>query len=298
MRLAPFAFILALATPATAQQGGIETFAAETLFAKGTRVSMAYLYEHRGTLYDGSDKVSDPLDRTRREQRAVASVDHGFTPDLTVSALVPFVNKQLDSNLGDVSSSGLGDMALLAKYRYYQKDWPRGSFNLAVAGGVETPTGKTDASDGGATLPAPLQPGSGSWDPFFALTLTTSMSRWRFDGLAFYKWNTEGTQNYDDGDFLALQAAAAYRFWFEKYPGPSASARLGLQWREEGQDRLDGAIVPNTGLDQLLARTGLSWHPKPGIDVGLAVDFPLHTDVVGQQLALDLRTILAVGFRF
>ena len=281
-----------------AQEGGIEVFAAGTLFAEGTRVSLSHIYKREGTLYQGSSEVPDPLDRVFEEHRIVAGVDHGFRPDLTVSALLPFVTKELTSNAGDVRSSGLGDLAVLAKFRAYKDDWKRGAFHLSAIGGLEIPTGKTSETDNGFRLPPELQPGLGSWNPFLGLSTNVNLDRLRLDALAFYKLNTEGAQDFEKGDFFSLAIGGAYRFLHTKYPGATASARLGLQWRHEGQARVAGATIANSGSDELLLRPGLAWHPKPNIDISLVVDVPLYQDVEGQQLGLDYRTFLALGIRF
>ena len=72
-----------------------------------------------------------------------------------------------------------------------------------------------------------------------------------------------------------LEVAAAYRFLHRKYPGPSASARIGLQWRHDGRSELDGLSLSDSGSDELRLRPGLGWHPKPNIDISLSVDIPL-----------------------
>lgn len=290
--------LLTGAAPASAQEGGIEVFAAETLFASGTRVSISHIYKRNGTRFDGTSEVSDPLHRTFTEQRLVASIDHGLRPDLTLSLLAPYVHKSLDSSAGDLGGEGFGDVALLAKWRMHKRDWKRGAVHLSLVGGVELPTGETGVRDNGMRLPVSLQPGSGSWDPFVAIAGTLDLNRYRFDALAFYKLNSEGAQSYDQGDFTSFDLKGAYRFLHTKYPGPTASAKLGLQWRHEGRAEQRGSIVAGTGSDELRVRTGLTWHPAPEWDLSLSVEVPLHQDFVDQQLGLDYRTFLALGIRF
>lgn len=292
------ALVLSLTGLATAQEGGIEVFAAETLFATGTRGSISHIFKRKGKLLQGSDSVPNTLDLRRDEHRIVAAVDHGIRPDLTISALFPFVTKELESNSGDLSGSGFGDLALLAKYRAYKQDWPRGAFHLSTIGGVEIPTGETDERDGGTRLPPELQAGLGSWNPFIGLSANLNLNRYRFDALALYKLNTEGAQDFEKGDFVSLQADAAYRFYQAKYPGPSASARLGLQWRHEGKSKLAGLTLADSGSEAFLLNAALGWHPAPNIDISLAIDLPLHEDLEGTQLGLDYRTFLALGIRF
>jgi hypothetical protein len=295
---AGLSLVLLVAGPAAAQDGGIEVFAAEPLFANGTRVSLTHIYESKGSLYRGSNETSNPLDLERDEHRVVLGLDRGLLPDFAVSALVPWVSKDFDSDAGDADGSGIGDVALLGKYRFHQTNFPRGTFNVSFVGGLELPTGTTSKREGGSRLPPQLQPGSGSWDPFFAFSSNYSVNRYRLDAGVFYKLNTEGTQDYEDGDFLSLSLDAKYRFLHRKYPGPSAAAKLGVQWRHRWRAEQDGSRLTNSGSDELRARTGVSWHPAPNIDFSFTVEIPVYQDFNGEQLALDYRTFLALGLRF
>ena len=290
------------ARPASGQEGGIEVFAAETLFEQGTRLSASYLYKRKGHLQRGSGEVSDPQDRLFEEHRFVAGLDHGVLPRLTVSALLPVVYRHLRATTGGTRNHqeafGLGDIALLGKYRLYKTDWPRSSLNLSLVGGLELPTGDTGAREDGVRLPPSVQVGSGSWDPFTALSANMSLNRLRFDALVFYKINTEGTQEFEDGDFLALETDVAYRFLHTVYPGPTAAARLGIQWRHQWRAEQHGVTLVNSGSDEILLRAGLGFHPVPGVDLTLSVDIPLYQDFRGEQLAFDVRTFFALGIRF
>jgi len=290
--------IAVLGQTASAQEGGIELFAAETIFDHGMRVSVSHIYKRQGTLFDGTDEVDDPQARTFTEHRVVAGIDYGLRADLSLSALLPYVSKELDSNTGSVDAAGAGDVALLMKYRPYKRDWRRGAFHVAAIGGIELPTGSTTERDGGVRLPPTLQPGLGSWNPFVGASANLDLNRWRFDVHTFYKENTEGAQDFERGDFFSFELDAAYRFLHTKYPGPTASGKLGLQWRTEDKAVLDGVTVANSGLQELRLRPGLSWHPRPSLDVSLSVDLPLYQDYDGRQLGLDYRTFLAIGIRF
>ncbi|MCZ6796001.1 MAG: hypothetical protein O7J95_20525 [Planctomycetota bacterium] len=305
MRRSPvFWLILNFLTPGAlcGQEGGIEVFAAETLFDQGMRLSVSHLYKLRSELHRGSSRVSDPQDRVFQEHRVVAGFDYGVLPELTLSALVPAVYRELRREAAGgrerLEAFGLGDIALLGKYRLHKVDWERSSFNVSLVAGLEFPSGETGAREDGVRLPPSLQPGSGSWDPFVALASRLGVNRWRFDALAFYKANTEGTQEFEDGDFLALEADVAFRFLHTKYPGPTASARVGLQFRYQGRAEQSGLRVNDSGSDALMARFGLTVHPMPRMDLTVAVDVPLYQDLRGEQLGLGVRTFFALGIRF
>jgi len=283
---------------AAAQAGGIEVFAAETLFAQGLRVSFTHFDERKSDLYNGSHEVFDPLGRRLVVRRDILGIDYGVLPEVTLSALLPWVHRRATSTAGSSSSSGPGDIALLGKVRAHQQLWKQGAFNVAVIGGIEAPTGRTGERDGGLRLAPGMQPGSGAWSPFLALSATLDIARWRFDAKGFYKRHGEGARDLRQGDFASLEVDAAYRFLHTRYPGPTASAKLGLQWRRQSRDELAGTHVAASGSTALWWRAGLGYHPTPGSDLSLSLDVPMHQHLRGTQLGLDRRLVLAAGLRF
>jgi len=294
---------LALPAGAAAQDGGIEVLSGNTIFESGTRISLSHLYSSRGSFFRGSDEVVNEDDRSMREHRAVLGFNYGLLPELSLSLLLPYVSKEESRHPGGVtqrsSSEGLGDAALLGKYRFFSEYWTRSAFHISAIGGLELPTGSTD--EPGATGPS-MQPGSGSLDAIVGLGLTLSTGRYRFDTHVIYKANNEGDGNFSEGDFFTIGGSFAYRFYHAKYPGPSASAKIGLSWRHEAPDELGGEARADTGLDELRLRAGLVYHPYPEIDLVALVELPVYgdyrADAVSGQLALDVRTFFGFGIRF
>jgi hypothetical protein len=285
-----------------AQAGGIEIFTGETLFSQGQRLSVAHLYESKSALRDGTDTIGDPADQRSDEHRIVAGYNYGLGARLTLATLVPFIDRSTAQTQGGsrqrVDLSGLGDLSILGKYRLWTVDSHQGSVNVAVVGGLELPTGETDATNRGQRVEPGTQLGSGSYDPFASLVFTGSSNRFRVDAQAFYKLNTKGSQEFTDGDLATARISAAYRFWHERYPGPSHSVSLGLLYRHEFRAERDGHLVHNSGFDQLLLQPGLTLHPNPALDIVLKVEVPVFDSDRGQQLGLDYRTFAAVGWRF
>ena len=290
-------------TPLVAQEGGIEVFAAETLYGGGVRISETYIYKRSGRTFRSTNEVNDPADRLVEEHLAVTAVDYAPLADLTISALFPVVYKRArvrgtPTGTRRVESFGQGDAALLAKYRLHKTDWKRGSISISAIGGLEMPTGETRERDDGARLAPSLQPGSGSWDPVLAASSTLDLNRLRFDLLALGKINTRGAQDFDAGELIVVELDAAYRFLHTKYPGPTASAGFGVQWRHRTRDRADGRTVAASGSDEIRLHFGLGFHPNPSLDISFGVDVPVYRDVRRQQLGLEVRTVAAFGIRF
>lgn len=286
--------LIGLSSAATAQSGGIEIFSGETLFGQGTRLSLSYLHDRGNQLYQGSTQVADADQKERHRDRFVLGYNYGWSPRFTVGALVPFVSSSSASGSAGsrthLSNSGIGDATVFGKWRLMTVDEPQISHNVSLIAGVEMPTGESG-------LIGP-QPGSSSWDPFAAFAFTQSVSRWRFDQLALFKWNTEGSGGVHEGDEWNLSASVAYRYLHRPYPGASNSARLGLVWQSQEHSTLGGVRQANTGSERLYLRPALGFHPNPAIDIGISFDIPLDLHYGGSQVADEFRATLAWGFRF
>ena len=287
----------------SAQDGGIEVFSGHTIFESGSRISLSHLYSSRGSLFSGSEQLGNPQDSSMEEHRAVLGFNHGVTPELSLSLLLPALQKESGRRPSpgvteSQRNEGLGDAALIGKYRFFSEYWSKSAFHVSAIGGIELPTGSSSERDGAGLLPFSMQLGSGSVDVIGGLALTLSIERFRFDALALYKANQEGSHDFSEGDFFVLGCNFAYRFLHEQYPGPSASAKVGLSWRQEDPDELSGAELDNTGLRELRLRAGLVYHPSPEIDLVALVEVPAYGDYDGEQLALDVRTFFGFGLRF
>ena len=298
MKLRTLILLVALTTPCAAQSGGVETLTGEMLFTGGSRVTVSHYHRERSGLMMDSSSIADPLNSSASTDRTTFSFDHGINSRFTLTALLPFVQKESESGGVTTSSSGVGDVALLAKYLVAHEYWERSAWHFAVAAGVEVPTGETNAKDGGVLLSPGMQPGSGSWDPFLSMSANLELNRWRFDTIALYKNNGSGDQQYEQGDSLAFDLVGAYRFLHAQYPGPSANVKLGLLYRDNGQAQLAGVDVLNSGSEIWYGKFGLAWHPQPQWDLGLSVDVPLSESYNGTQLGIDYQVSLAVGIRF
>ena len=290
-------------TTVSAQDGGIEVISGHTIFESGSRISLSHLFTSRGSLFNGSSQVGNPDDRSIEEHRAVFGFNHGVTPELSLSILLPIIQRDSTSSVAARQrSEGLGDATLLGKYRVFSEYWSKSAFHVSAIGGLELPTGATGERDGTALLDPSMQPGTGSVDAIGGLALTLSIERFRFDAQLLYKANNEGSSDYSEGDFFVLGGSFAYRFYHAQYPGPSASAKVGLSWRQENPDELSGIDRENTGLRELRLRAGLVYHPYPEIDLVALVEVPIYGNyesaVGGDQLALDVRTFFGFGFRF
>ena len=105
--------------------------------------------------------------------------EYGLTADWSAEMELPY----LDKNLNGRGSSGLGDMVLRSRYRFFRLNTPGLQRSAAVLVQIKLPTG-----DDGATP----RLGSGSTDFVGGLLYGHESRRWYYNLAARYRLNTEG----------------------------------------------------------------------------------------------------------
>lgn len=227
---------------------------------------------------------------------------YGISPRLALFGVLPYVNKRMDITMGakriQRSTQGLGDGRFFARYTVYQRDLRGDTLRIAPFLGLKTPTGTHDKSDAFGLLPRPLQPGSGSWDPFAGLAITRQTLDWEFDTAASYQMNTKAS-GFEFGDEARLDASFQYRVL------PRSLANIGvpafiytvvesnLSWN--GRNSRAGAKDANSG--------GITWQLTPGLQyvtrryvLETAVQIPVIQHLNGTALKTDWRW--TAGFRW
>ncbi len=163
-------------------------------------------------------KASDDPSAADREVEVLGGISvlgYGVTGDLAVFGALPYLDKELDVTTPggervSRSTNGIGDARLFGRYTIYKNNFPGGNFRVAPFVGIELPTGDEDDSDSLGTLPATLQLGSGSWDPFAGVVATYQILDYQIDVSAGYKVNTEANA-FEFGDEARFDASLQYR---------------------------------------------------------------------------------------
>ncbi len=193
--------------------------------------------------------------------------------------IVPIVTDRfLMAGIPEVGGTGLGDMLVLAKYRFYRRDSPRGTTQASLTLGPKIPTGRTNiVGSNGVLLPPGLQPGSGSTDLFLA-------ANWTYTGLFNIR------RLVADEDFHSLlrsQGSQATRlgsdlesrFWLSYRPYEAKNGERewfigpALTWLHSQNDRIAGITQSGSGGDALLAGITTYVGLRPGLHVWLGADW-------------------------
>lgn len=291
-RSIPGALLLGLATSSHAAP---QTFNTALPVAKGEFVLRGQLFDRRAT--------DDPsaADRELHVRGLVNVLGKGVARNWAVFGVLPYLDKTLDltTPVGRVSrtATGIGDTRLFARYTLHQRDAKGRTFRIAPFFGVEIPTGEDDHRDGLGRLPAPLQLGSGSWDPFGGVVLTYQTLDYQVDAQVSFKINTEAN-DFEFGDEARLDTSIQYRLWPRELSDSGVPgyfyAVLEGSVRYQAKHKINGSRDPDSGGTSLVLSPGVQYVTKRWIVEGI-VELPIVQDLGGSALEDDYT--LRVGFR-
>lgn len=270
---APIAWTLLVLTlliavgPALA--AGLNTNVALTPPEGGTIVRMQWRHSELGG------------DKTARHRTGVLNIEpitivHGFTSKLELLATVPIVQRDVHLGINDrhINDSGVGDIPLLAKYRFYQNDQRGSTTRWAAIGGVQLPSYSAFSDD--------------SVDPILGTVWTHQEANgWWLDADALYQINTGGGINkYDQ---LRGDAAFSYSLLSGQSKG------LG-PWGLYGVAELNAHYFTD-GSTQAFASPGVQFiTPRWILEAG--VQLPIEQDLKAPRLETKFTTVLSVRFQF
>jgi hypothetical protein len=264
--------VLVYAPSARGQSAAPET--APTLFPGGGLVSA-------GTLFTTRSMVG-PLTTTARptlSHEEVLNFTWGFFRDFDLTILLPVVTNRFDiPNARGNGGTGFGDSIVLIKYRFLRRDSERGTTQASVTVGPKVPTGRTNlVGTNGTTLPAGLQPGSGSTDLFLG-------ANWTYTGLFHIKRlvadedihgliRTQGIQATHLGDDIESRFWLSYRPYEARDGAREWFIGPAFTWLHSQDDRTAGVTYHDSGGEVALAGITTYVGVRPGMHVWFAMDW-------------------------
>lgn len=277
--MASLFFWLVCSGPAKAQGPAPET--APPLFPGGALVSYNSVFATRGPVPDATGNIP-VTSRPTFSHQGILNFTWGFHRDFDLTVIVPIVTNHFQMTGASagrvVGGTGLGDVMLLVKYRFYRRDSERGTTQASVTFGPKLPSGATSMTGAnGDRLPASLQPGSGSTDLFLA-------ANWTYTGLFRVKrlvadedfhwlWRTRGIEATRLGSDLESRFWLSYRPYESSNVGREWFIGPALTWLHSQNDSIAGVIQRGSGGDALLAGATTYVGVRPGTHVWLGVDW-------------------------
>ncbi len=258
----------------------------------------------RGLLLD--HKASDdptPADRDLSVRGFMAALGYGVTSDFAVFGVLPYLNKELrlDTPGGRVTrkSSGVSDLRLFGRYTFYQQDAPGQTLRVAAFAGVEAPTGDDDQRDSQGRVPAPLQPGSGSWDGFAGLVGTFQTLDDQLDAQLAFQANREANA-FEAGDEWHVDLSWQHRLLPRTLGAGLPDFLYGvleLNAVHRSKDTFNGAGDGSSGGTQVFLSPGLQYVAQRWI-IEIVAQLPAMQNLNGVALEDDYALRAGVRFNF
>jgi hypothetical protein len=204
---------------------------------------------------------------------------------------------------GAETTSGLGDVILSAKHRFYRWVGPWADRHAAVEVGLKLPTGATDRLvDPGLPLSLRhrLQPGTGSTDGFLDLVYQQARRRWVFAADVGSWFNSGGDGGYRRGDQRQLNLSAQYILFPRVYtrPGHEVFAVLEATYVKAEKDRLRGVVLPGTDRSAALLSPGVQYVATERLFLDLSLQVPVREEVGRSELASRWNALVQLRYAF
>ena len=278
-------------------------------------LSYRYMFMNMQPNFNGTDEVSisdvladymvSPVDM--QMEMHMIGIMYGLTDSITLLGMTNLVSLEMlhETRMGNrftTSSEGLGDTTIGALFNIYE----RGSHRIHGGLSVVLPTAETNEEDfipavgRNATLPYPMQLGSGSWGLRPSLTYTGHADAFSWGAQVSGNINLDENSNgYTLGDSLNTNVWGMYRIANPLY----TSLRLqSSSWTNiEGQhDSLLPLSIPTAdpnlrGGNIIDAFWGINYKPAHSVTLSAEIGKTIWQDLDGPQLGTDWN--LTVGLQ-
>ena len=246
-------------------------------------------FVRRAKLLQDGEEITDDMDRRVTVRITPVALPYSpFSDRFQLGVILPFMDIKLKSDTQDISSSGIGDLRLFAKYLLYQFDRKNKTIRVASKWGIKLPSGDEDE------VPAL---GTGSTDYFF-----TTVAGWLEDRIGLfvegiYNLNTSKDQ-VDFGNSFSYNLAFGYRLLpavYETYPSPQLNAYLEINGTTANKNKVNDQRVENSGGTTIFLSPGLQYVGGRRWLIEASFQYPIINEPNGTQLATDWS--LSLGTR-
>lgn len=213
--------------------------------------------------------------------------------NIQVSALIPFQFHHRETETGNQSINGLGDITVLAMYRLYQtmKDSTYLVHTLQVGGGLKAPTGKFNEANAGNVNPS-FQVGTGSWDYMLATEYIVKRKQFGFNTMLNYTIKTENQKQYRFGNQFNYSGTF---FYLHETKTISIAPQLGFAGEVYGSNRQHSETVRKTSGDILFSKLGVEVGKKK-LSMGANVMLPVNQNLASARVEAKYRWSLNLNY--
>jgi hypothetical protein len=236
--------------------------------------------------------------------RHILLLSFSYTPSprLQIETEIPIT--RITFREGSISAGGesIGNLSILAKYRFHRKVETWGDRQAALRFGLELPTGMTGVP-GEQELRAPafvrqqLSPINGGLSPHVDLAYSQAKGRFIFGG------NIEGVLRSERDGFrmgheISINTDLEYVLFPRKYqrPGGEVFAILESNFISRGTGRIEGVPVVGSRSTEYYLAPGVQYAMHPRFVIEGSIQIPVLRNTGPQVLRIE-RSVL-IGIRF
>ena len=288
---------------------GIDTKAGGMVVPQGKLVmGLKHIYFKRDSMFDATHEVTNKEHLDAKANVTLLALRYGIAKDTDIRIVVPYKQIRATAKLGPndvaIDNNGVGDIVVMAKYRFYNQN----GYQFAFGGGVKLPTGATDKGfkkappfATGINTPLPTQPGTGKAEYKAELGASKIFdTTLRFDAHATYTYRPKAKNDYDFGDEFLFDMGVV--------KGLSDTFNIGLEYNFKYNTATDMGNDTNPALRSKLPFKAFSGNAgyitpeieylpfgKPKIFVGAGVSFLVHKNLKEYQPLEKKRFAVRIG---
>ena len=232
------------------------------------------------------------------------SVSYTPSPRVQLEAEIPVMRTSFNDGTKRGSGSGLGNIMLWAKYRFFRvvKTW--GDHQAAARFGFELPTGNKNAPtalqvNAPAFVRQQLTPISGGLSPHFDLTFSQAGGRVIFGGNLETIYRTE-RDGYRLGHEMRFNTDLEYVLFPRDYQKPGGELFLILETNTviRGHGKLNSVTVPGSTASEFYVAPGLQFAYKPNFVIEGSIQLPVIRNTGPLMLKTDYNLLLGIRYLF
>jgi len=210
---------------------------------------------------------------------------YGLRPNLTLMARQMIIRKNMDEGKMSATSSGLGDILLMAKYKVYRFNSAKYVVGFSPTLGLEMPTGADEVT-------------GHKWNLHTGFYASGRYGAWATDFNAVYVitgFAREAGVIDNPGDEITAQVAIARQLGFGSRSAYAFAPVLEFSYQRIFADRDNNVAVANTGESILWLSPGAKFTWGSLILEGL-IQVPIYQDYRGMQMDRDPTILTGVRF--
>jgi len=216
-------------------------------------------------------------------------------------AILPYNYIHQVSDDGVTNNNGIGDIALMANYKVFDKNTTSGNGSavaqqLWLGAGIKVPTGKfnVDATDPALVAIANTQTGSASTDFMLNAMYNVRINNFGINTGASYKMNTANNDKYIFGNKFSANSFVSYAINRGK---TTVVPNAGILFETTAANKLDKQNIAQTGGHLLAAAAGLELSLNK-VTIGANVQLPVNQSFSAGQTDLKVKGMAHITFSF